>query len=239
MMLTEFLKYASLGTIGFFIVGEAYYSIMMYLKSKGFFNDNSTGENDEINEIFFTGRKLNYDSKLARNVKFQSEPSLHPTQLLEHIILSARYTIHLAMYIFTSEPLAQALIKASKCGVAVQLIVDKSMKNSSGSKIYNLTHYGIAVKILECDTMHNKICLIDAPFKESSKGIVEIARAPNPAPAERVSIPKFGLTLTGSLNWTREALTSNQENFVATSNKEICAQTAAMFFELWNASRPL
>jgi phosphatidylserine/phosphatidylglycerophosphate/cardiolipin synthase-like enzyme len=239
-MLTEFLKYASIGTIGFFIVGETYYGIMMYLKSKGFFEDKKSEENEEFNEIFFTGRELNYDSKLARNVKFQSEPSLHPTQLLEHIILSARYTIHLAMYIFTSEPLAQALIKASKSGVSVQLIVDKSMKNSSGSKIYNLTHYGIAVKIYESDTMHHKICLVDAPFKDSGDGkALEVVRVGRPKNVDRIQIPKHGLTLTGSLNWTRDALTSNQENFVATSNKEICAQTAAVFFELWNASIPL
>lgn len=235
MMLTEFLKYASLGTLGFFIVGEVYYEIMMYLTSKGYFKTIS----NEINEIVFTGRPLNYNTRLTRNITFQSEPSLHTTQLLEHIILSAKYTIHLAMYIFTSEPLSQALIKASKSGVQILLVVDKSMKNSSGSKIYNLTHYGIVVKIHESDTMHNKICLIDVPFDEVKGNIIARTRKPQESKIDHIGVPEAGLTITGSLNWTREALTSNRENFVVTSNKDICEQTAAVFYDLWNTSRPI
>lgn len=48
---------------------------------------------------------------------------------------AARYSISLAMYVCTSEPLGNAIVRAQKRGVRVHVIADKVMEFSTESKV--------------------------------------------------------------------------------------------------------
>jgi len=230
--LSKFLKYTSLGLLGFVVVGELYHPFAMMLKAKFEKKDEA-----DITEIIFTRQPMDYTSRLTRDITFKRDQLQHSTELLENIIASANHTILIAMYIFTSEPLAQALIAVHKRGVKVSLIVDHSMEHANSSKAALLHRVGMSVKIHDTSTLHHKICLVDVPYDERKKKLV----AHNPdkrSGFEAVSIPSHGLAVTGSLNWTREALINNQENFIVTTNKIVCERSAAEFYEMWNTSRP-
>lgn len=230
MLLSKYLKYASIGAIGIIVVGEIYHYCAVKLKE----NLKLDYGEEQLTEIVFT-RQLDYNSPLTRKITFQREPVQHATEVLENLILrSAKKSIWVAMYIFTSEPLSQALSHVKSRGIEVKVIIDKSMEHSSGSKIAQMQYAGIEVKIRDVNTLHLKLCLIDVPHdailstQASSKSSFRFSI---------IRIPKSGLIITGSLNWTREALLSNEENFIVTTNKSICNSSAGVFNELWKTSR--
>lgn len=74
----------------------------------------------------------------------------------------ATTSIHMQAYSFTSNPIAAALIRAHKRGVAIVVIADKSQRKEKYTQIHNVKRAGIAVYI---DTQpaiaHNKIIIIN------------------------------------------------------------------------------
>lgn len=231
MVLSKFVKYASIGVLGLIVFGEVYHHVALKIREKlKVFDDD-----EELTEIVFCSEPKNYNSRLLQKVTFHREPVEHTTEILENLIRSANRTIHLAMYIFTSDPLAKALIEAHKNGVKVAVIIDHSMKNSSGTKIYILHQSGISVRVHDSGTMHHKLCLIDVPF-DKKKPIQPSVKKP---PFSGIRIPEKGVTITGSLNWTRDALLSNEENFLVTTNKAVGEQSYRVFTKLWEASKAI
>lgn len=107
---------------------------------------------------------------------------------------SAKSSIHIAMYYFTSHDLAEALVKAKKKGVTIKVILDKGQKgNKKGRQGEFLIDNNIPVSYAPSSgIMHHKFAVID-------KSIV----------------------ITGSYNWTPSAETRNNENLLIIQSPDI------------------
>ena len=102
----------------------------------------------------------------------------------------AKFTILVQAYSFTSAPIAKALVDASKRGVKVQVILDKSQRTEKCSGADFLLHEGVPTFIDSVHAIaHNKIMVID------SRTI-----------------------LTGSFNFTKAAEENNAENLLVIDN---------------------
>ena len=101
-------------------------------------------------------------------------------------INQAKTEILLQAYSFTSQPIAQALIRAHQRGVKISAVLDKSNRSQKYSAATSLKNMGITVFIDDKHAIaHNKIMIID----------------------DRVVI-------TGSFNFTQSAENKNAENLL-------------------------
>lgn len=131
--------------------------------------------------------------------------------LVIHTIESARSTLRVAAYSFTSKPIAEALIAAKKRGVDVQVVVDKSQETERYTSATFLANMGVPVRV---DTryaiMHNKFMVIDGQTVQ-----------------------------TGSFNYTSSAARRNAENVLILAGVPQLASTYAHEWQrLWQESEP-
>ena len=124
---------------------------------------------------------------------------------------SAKSSIDIAMYYFTSRPLAQALIDVKKRNVKVRVFLDGNQRTEKFSKANYLTNNGISVKINSnaAGLMHNKFCVIDNK-----------------------------IVITGSYNWTAAADLQNDENLIIIESTDTAEKYAQQFEKLWNNRAP-
>ncbi|KAG5675369.1 hypothetical protein PVAND_005278 [Polypedilum vanderplanki] len=230
MSLSKITKYAAIG-VGLVVFGEIYFECTMFIRKFLQLRD----ESKELNEVICTNSVLNYDSEFLRQIKFADERALHVAEILKNLILSARKTIHIAMYIFTSRILADALITARENGVDIYLIIDHSMEAASNTQVHLLNKKGINVKVCHDNTLHHKFCLIDVPSK--NKIFLPIKKTIANDKPRQVFIPNNGILINGSLNWTQEGMTNNYENIIVTSNKAIIAGYIDEFIKRWKSEK--
>ncbi len=122
-----------------------------------------------------------------------------------YAINNAEHSIDVAIYSFTSEKIAKALIDAQKRGVECRIVIDYLQSKSKYSMKDTLEKAGLKVRVSSPDkVMHNKFAVID----------------------DYISI-------TGSFNWTKNANTKNDENLVFIFDKENAELFKAEFFEIW------
>lgn len=231
MSFSKILKYTAIGFTGIIVIGEIYYKLVEVLKEKF----KTPDENRAISEAFCTQGARNKDTYLTSQISFEREESLFITEVLENLIKSAQRQVHVAMYIFTSFNLCEALKEVQRRGVKVYVIVDHSMEAASGSQVHKMRSALINVKIHSRSTMHHKFCLIDAPSRDKMEIFSAIDEAGNDS-RNRIVFPKHGLLITGSLNWTGEALSNNFENFIVTSDKKLINDYQYFFYDCWNNS---
>lgn len=113
---------------------------------------------------------------------------------INDLILSSKSNITIAMYNFTYKKFAKSLVKASKKGVKITVILDSS-KVKKEDKIYkSLKENGIKV-IVPKKKMHLKVAIFD-----NQKALI------------------------GSSNWTKESFKDNYELLLLTSDKNIVLQ---------------
>jgi phosphatidylserine/phosphatidylglycerophosphate/cardiolipin synthase-like enzyme len=118
----------------------------------------------------------------------------------------ANQSIHVLMFIFSLDSIADALISAHKRGVEVKVLLDKSQSYSqfavlkaAGIEVRNDTNWeGI---------MHDKIAIID-----------------------------HAVVLTGSFNWTATAENSNNENLIVIHSVEVASRYESEFQRIWGQS---
>ena len=97
-----------------------------------------------------------------------------------------------AMFSFTSRPLARALVRAAQRGVRVRVVLDDGQAKSKYSKYRFLVNKGIPVKLDNRSAyMHHKFAVID-----------------------------HKMVITGSYNWTASAKKRNDENLVVLRDPE-------------------
>ncbi len=114
-------------------------------------------------------------------------------------IKSARSSILVQAYSFTSAPIAQAIVDAHRRGVHVEVILDSSHKTAKYSEADFLQHAGIPVLIDGRHAIaHNKIMIIDG-----------------------------GVIVTGSFNFTKQAEQSNAENLLVIRDRALADQYTA------------
>lgn len=126
-------------------------------------------------------------------------------------ISKAQRVIDIAMYDFTSGPIAQELVRAKKRHVMVRMVLDRSQQTRSSSKSRYLASKGCDVRIHQgAGLMHNKFAVIDGQ-----------------------------VLLTGSFNWTFMAEQKNQENLLIMTDQGLIKQYEKQFEYLYKDSDPM
>lgn len=124
-------------------------------------------------------------------------------QVINHIDRAQEH-VYVAMYSFTLDSIADALIRARSRGVDVKVVVEGSQLGR-GSEYERLKKAGIDVRLDRNPAlMHNKFAVID--------GVVII---------------------TGSMNWSWNADTKNDENLLVVYSDDLAEKYREEFLELW------
>jgi phosphatidylserine/phosphatidylglycerophosphate/cardiolipin synthase-like enzyme len=121
-------------------------------------------------------------------------PGANCTQLIVKTLNMAKKTIEVQAYSFTSVPIASALIDATKRGIKVRVLLDKSQFHANRySSAKFLINYHIPVWIdFKPAIAHNKVMIIDQ-----------------------------SQVITGSFNFTRAAQVRNAENVLIINDPAI------------------
>lgn len=103
----------------------------------------------------------------TRPVISQSEVAFAPDpaalQLVLKAIQSARRSIHVAAYVFTSKPVAQALLTAQRAGIEVAVVADRKENSGRYSATRFLADQQVAVRLnSRYAIFHHKFMIIDA-----------------------------------------------------------------------------
>ena len=114
-------------------------------------------------------------------------------------IRAAHSSILVQAYSFTSQPITRALIDASRRGVKVDVILDKSQERERHSTAEWLARSGVPVEVDAVHAIaHNKVMVIDGET-----------------------------VLTGSFNFTTAAEERNAENLLLVQDPALAARYAA------------
>jgi len=118
------------------------------------------------------------------------------TEAVVDALNSAKETILVQAYSFTSAPIAQALVNAKHQGIEVQVILDKSQRRERYSSADFVIHEGIPTWIDEKPAIaHNKVIVIDGH-----------------------------IVVTGSFNFTKAAEEKNAENLLVIDDSELAVK---------------
>jgi phosphatidylserine/phosphatidylglycerophosphate/cardiolipin synthase-like enzyme len=113
-------------------------------------------------------------------------------------LTAARESVLVQAYSFTSAPIAKAVVDASRRGVKVQAILDKSQRTEKYSSATFLKNAGIPVYIDDKHAIaHNKVMVIDG-----------------------------STVITGSFNFTKAAEDNNAENLLIVRDASIADKYA-------------
>jgi phosphatidylserine/phosphatidylglycerophosphate/cardiolipin synthase-like enzyme len=125
------------------------------------------------------------------------------TQAVLRELNSARQSVLVQAYSFTSAPIAAALVEAARRGILVEVVLDKSNKTGKYSSADFVARAGIPTWLDEKHAIaHNKVMVID----EST-------------------------VITGSFNFTKAAEESNAENLLILRSGELAARYTHQFIE--------
>jgi phosphatidylserine/phosphatidylglycerophosphate/cardiolipin synthase-like enzyme len=126
-------------------------------------------------------------------VEVYFSPNNGATEAIVREIGQARAEIRVQAYSFTSAPIAEALLKAHRRGIKVEVILDKSQKTQKYSSSTFLTNARIPTYIDARHAIaHNKIIIVDQ-----------------------------SVVITGSFNFTKAAEDKNAENLLIIRSKEL------------------
>lgn len=170
----------------------------------------------EFNEMFggkFHGAKTDNTAHSATVAGSPVEIAFAPTDGVENRIIaalnSANVSINVAMFTFTSASIAQALIDAKNRGVAVEVLLDGTADGSQFSQRDPLCAAGVTVRVETwASKLHDKYAVVDA------------GSASDP------------LVLTGSTNWTANAVTTNDENLLIVHDASLASGFGGDFARL-------
>ncbi|OMJ91998.1 hypothetical protein SteCoe_5315 [Stentor coeruleus] len=135
-------------------------------------------------------------------------PSEDSEKRLLHYINRAEKILIVAVFTLTNDDLANAIRRARDRGVSIRIISDDDLMRMSGSDIRNLHDEGIQVRV-DLDPhaqMHHKFCVIDDY-----------------------------ILITGSFNWTKQAVGKNQENLVVMDDPVLARIYTEEFNRMWEA----
>ena len=139
------------------------------------------------------------DISQTASIQVYFSPKGGCTEAVVRELDSAKASVVVQAYSFTSTPIAKALLMAHKRGVNVQVILDKSQRTEKYSEADFLVNVGIPTRIdAQHAIAHNKIMVID------------------------------GMTvITGSFNFTTNAEQHNAENLLVIRSPELAATYTA------------
>jgi phosphatidylserine/phosphatidylglycerophosphate/cardiolipin synthase-like enzyme len=133
--------------------------------------------------------------------------------LLE-VVKDAKREVFVAMYDFTSKPLAEALVGAKQRGVDVRVVLDRTETEriKKYARYADLRHGKIPVRLMTLGKNAN-----DQDIRFHHKFMV----------VDREVVA------TGSFNWTSQADAENYENEVVIASKKLAADFRAEFERCW------
>jgi phosphatidylserine/phosphatidylglycerophosphate/cardiolipin synthase-like enzyme len=141
-------------------------------------------------------RAIEVDIGRVPPVEVYFSPNNGATEAIVREIHQARSEIRVQAYSFTSAPIADALLKAHKRGIKVEVILDKSQKTQKYSSSTFLMNARIPTYIDARHAIaHNKIIIVDQL-----------------------------VVITGSFNFTKAAEDKNAENLLIIRSKELAKQ---------------
>ncbi|MDR3411948.1 MAG: phospholipase D family protein [Formivibrio sp.] len=136
---------------------------------------------------------------VAADIQVFFSPKGGCTEAVVENVGKAKSTVLVQAYSFTSAPIAKALVDATKRGVKVQVILDKSNRTEKYSGADFLLHEGVPTWIdAKHAIAHNKIMVIDGHT-----------------------------ILTGSFNFTKAAEESNAENLLVIDDAALAKKYTA------------
>jgi hypothetical protein len=135
-------------------------------------------------------------------------PNTKNEKYLIEIIRTAMKSLNIAIFSLTRDNFAKAVIEVFKKGVKVRVIADDECIKNYGSDVYKLAAAGIPCKTDSSAQyhMHNKYAIIDE-----------------------------SVIVTGSFNWTSQAINNNQENLLFYEDKDIAEKYTKEFNNLWDS----
>jgi len=125
-----------------------------------------------------------------------------------NMIRRAKESLDIAIFTLTNDKIYAGIEEVYKRGIPVRLIADDEMAKCMGADVNKVALLGIPVKLDNSVKyhMHHKFCVID-----------------------------HSIVITGSFNWTTQAVMHNQENVMFYENKEIARSYTEEFDKLWNS----
>ncbi|MDJ0273830.1 MAG: phospholipase D family protein [Aigarchaeota archaeon] len=131
--------------------------------------------------------------------------TMNCASLIVSLIDSAKSRVLVAVYSFTSDPIAEALIRAHQRGVEVRVVIERQQADVRGSEYQRLKSAGIDVRLDgNSELMHHKFVVIDDET-----------------------------VITGSYNFTASAEDENDENVVVIYDREVARAFAREFERVW------
>jgi phosphatidylserine/phosphatidylglycerophosphate/cardiolipin synthase-like enzyme len=130
--------------------------------------------------------------------------------LLINLISQARKSVYVAIYSFTRDGLARALIDAKNRGVEVKVIIEEENAYGQGSEYRMLKEAGVDIRLDGNPAlMHHKFMVVDGE-----------------------------IIVTGSYNWSTAAEDRNDENFVVIRDRSVAERFIQEFNRLLSIARP-
>ncbi|PIK55726.1 putative mitochondrial cardiolipin hydrolase-like [Apostichopus japonicus] len=131
-------------------------------------------------------------------------------KLFGDYLYSARSSLDVCVYTITSLVLCEIILDVHKSGTPVRVIIDDESDNFEGSLLKKFRENGVKLRTDKSSfLMHHKFVIID---KET--------------------------VMNGSFNWTRNAITANNENVFITNNPEVVKPYMEEFEKLWRYFEP-
>ncbi|XP_075755844.1 mitochondrial cardiolipin hydrolase [Pelodiscus sinensis] len=125
-------------------------------------------------------------------------------------LLSARRSLELCLFAFSSPQLGRAVQLLHRRGVRVRLVTDADYMALRGSQVGRLRQAGIQVRHdHESGYMHHKFAIVDRK-----------------------------MLITGSMNWTTQAIQNNRENVLIVEDAEYVKPFLAEFERIWEEYNP-
>jgi phosphatidylserine/phosphatidylglycerophosphate/cardiolipin synthase-like enzyme len=130
--------------------------------------------------------------------------------LLISLINRANRSVYVAVYSFTRDSLATALISAKERGVEVRVVIERERAYEQGSEYPRLKSAGVDVRLDgNPNLMHHKFMVIDGY-----------------------------IVVTGSYNWSTAAETKNDENIVVIIDRDVAQRFVQEFERVWQTASP-
>jgi phosphatidylserine/phosphatidylglycerophosphate/cardiolipin synthase-like enzyme len=121
------------------------------------------------------------------------------------LINRANRSVYVAVYSFTRDSLATALISAKERGVEVRVVIERERAYEHGSEYPRLKSAGVDVRLDgNPNLMHHKFMVIDGY-----------------------------IVVTGSYNWSSAAEDRNDENIVVILDRDVAQRFVQEFERVW------
>ncbi|MCS7117297.1 MAG: phospholipase D family protein [Thaumarchaeota archaeon] len=136
--------------------------------------------------------------------------TMNCASIIVNLIDGARSTVLVAVYSFTRDDIASALIRAQRRGVEVRVVMEEDQSAVSGSEYRRLRDGGVNVRLDgNPDLMHHKFIVIDGR-----------------------------IVITGSYNFSGAAEDRNDENIIVIMGEGVASQYRSEFERVWRAATP-